>query len=123
MNDRDAQMDFVGQDNPLAAVTADDAIAAQVSTLADQPEIGRPGRRAGTRDLVVSRTPFVAVQASHKRAHRGLAPASPLATMATRMTPFNFLSHCSPGLVAASPLWRPPGCEENETQWRKESRF
>ena len=54
-------MDFIGQDNPLAAVNADDAIVAQVSTLADQPEIGRPGRRAGTRELVISRTPFVAV--------------------------------------------------------------
>ena len=61
MNDRDAQMDFIGQDNPLAAITAGDAIAAQISTLADQPEIGRPGRRAGTRELVISRTPFVAV--------------------------------------------------------------
>jgi len=61
LKDRDAQIDFIGQDNPLAAVTAGDAIAAQIGTLADQPEIGRPGRRAGTRELVISRTPFVAV--------------------------------------------------------------
>jgi toxin ParE1/3/4 len=54
-------MDFIRRDNPLAAVTAGDAMAAQISTLAEQPDIGRPGRRAGTRELVISRTPFVAV--------------------------------------------------------------
>ena len=61
MRDRDAQIDFIAQDNPLAAVDAGDAITAQIGMLADQPEIGRPGRRAGTRELVISRTPFVAV--------------------------------------------------------------
>ncbi|MDE2466746.1 MAG: type II toxin-antitoxin system RelE/ParE family toxin [Alphaproteobacteria bacterium] len=61
MRDRDAQIDFIAQDNPLAAVNAGDAITAQIGMLVDQPEIGRPGRRAGTRELVISRTPFVAV--------------------------------------------------------------
>jgi len=61
MRDRDAQIDFIGHDNPLAAVIAGDAIAEQISALADQPEIGRPGRRTGTRELVISRTPFIAV--------------------------------------------------------------
>ena len=51
----------ISRDNPLAAVAAGDAIAAQIRTLADQPEIGRPGRREGTRELVIRHTPFIAV--------------------------------------------------------------
>lgn len=38
-----------------------DAIEAAVSRLADFPESARPGRVPGTRELVVSATPFVVV--------------------------------------------------------------
>jgi toxin ParE1/3/4 len=31
----------------------------RVDTLADHPEIGRPGRIPGTRELVITNTPFV----------------------------------------------------------------
>jgi toxin ParE1/3/4 len=36
-----------------------ETIFAAVETLPRFPQSGRPGRRAGTRELVVSRTPFI----------------------------------------------------------------
>lgn len=58
---RDAQITYIAQDNPLAAVTQGDHIAEQIEILLQHPEMGRPGRKKGTRELVISRTPFVAV--------------------------------------------------------------
>ena len=46
--------------SPRAAVKVDDQIVAAVRRLLDFPESGRPGRVAGTRELVVPRTPFIA---------------------------------------------------------------
>jgi len=61
INDRDAQLDYIAQDNPLAAITQGDRIAEQVDTLLQHPQMGRPGRKQGTRELVISRTPFIVV--------------------------------------------------------------
>lgn len=61
INDRDAQLDYIAQDNPLAAVTQGDRIDEQADTLLQHPQMGRPGRRQGTRELVISRTPFIVV--------------------------------------------------------------
>lgn len=61
VNDRDAQLDYIAQDNPLAAVTQGDRIEDQVDQLLEHPQIGRPGRKQGTRELVISRTPFIVV--------------------------------------------------------------
>jgi toxin ParE1/3/4 len=58
---RDAQIAYIAQDNPLAAVTQGDRIAEQIDILLQHPEMGRPGRKKGTRELVISRTPFVLV--------------------------------------------------------------
>jgi toxin ParE1/3/4 len=58
---RDAQLDYIGQDNPAAAIHVDDEIDSQVMQLSDFPRIGRPGKRAGTRELVIDRTPYIAV--------------------------------------------------------------
>lgn len=58
---RDAQIAYIAQDNPLAAITQGDRIAEQVNMLLQHPEMGRPGRKKGTRELVISRTPFVVV--------------------------------------------------------------
>lgn len=63
-----AQLDYIAQDNPLAAIGQDEQIERQVNMLADHPKMGRPGRVAGTRELVVSSTPFVVIyrlQAQH----------------------------------------------------------
>lgn len=59
--DRDAQLDYIAQDNPVAAIEQGDRIAHQVALLAEHPEMGRAGRKQGTRELVISRTPFVIV--------------------------------------------------------------
>ena len=55
------QIAYIGQDNPLAAITQGDRIAEQVNMLMEHPQMGRPGRKKGTRELVISRTPYVVV--------------------------------------------------------------
>ena len=62
------QLDYIAQDNPLAAIGQDEQIERQVNMLLAHPEMGRPGRVAATRELVISGTPFVLVyrlQAQH----------------------------------------------------------
>lgn len=61
IQDRDAQLDYIAQDNPMAAVSQGDRIAEQVEILKQHPQMGRPGRKQGTRELVISRTPFIVV--------------------------------------------------------------
>lgn len=61
MADRAAQLDYIALDNPRAAVAQGDRIAHQVSQLVRHPAMGRPGRVEGTRELVISRTPFIVV--------------------------------------------------------------
>lgn len=39
-------------DNPAAAVTMDELLAENAARLLDHPRLGRPGRVAGTRELV-----------------------------------------------------------------------
>jgi|SRR5450830_1327489 len=55
------QLDHIAQDNPLAAISQDEQIEHQVDMLMQHPQMGRPGRKKGTRELVISRTPFIAV--------------------------------------------------------------
>ena len=55
------QLDYIAQDNPLAAIDQDERIEHQIDMLLQHPQMGRPGRKKGTRELVISRTPFVAV--------------------------------------------------------------
>jgi len=58
--DRDAIFKHIEAESPRAAVNVDDQIVAAVRRLLNFPESGRPGRVAGTRELVVPRTPFIA---------------------------------------------------------------
>lgn len=51
---------YVARDNSRAADRQIERVLAAVAGLLQFPEIGRPGRRAGTRELVVSRTPYIA---------------------------------------------------------------
>ena len=53
------QVAYVAERNPRAALALGDAVEAAVRRLADYPYSGRPGRFAGTRELVVSGTPYV----------------------------------------------------------------
>ena len=59
-SDREAIFDYIEADSPQAAVTVDDRIRAQVEELVKFPEMGRPGRLEGTRELVIRRTPYIA---------------------------------------------------------------
>ena len=45
----------------MAAVSQGDRIAEQIEILQQHPQMGRPGRKQGTRELVISRTPFIVV--------------------------------------------------------------
>jgi toxin ParE1/3/4 len=50
---------YIAQDNPEAAIRMVLKIIRSVEQLADSPGLGRPGRIPGTRELVVSGTPFL----------------------------------------------------------------
>ena len=59
MDDLDDIAGYISQDNPEAARHTVRRLWTAVKSLAEQPEMGRPGRVHGTRELVVSDTPFV----------------------------------------------------------------
>ena len=59
MDDLEEIADYISQDNPEAARRVVSRLWTAVKNLAQQPEMGRPGRVYGTRELVVSDTPFV----------------------------------------------------------------
>ncbi|WP_017739302.1 type II toxin-antitoxin system mRNA interferase toxin, RelE/StbE family [Pseudomonas sp. CBZ-4] len=65
LKDRDAIFDFIEQDNPRAAIEIDIRIEDQTQRLAHFPESGRVGRCAGTRELVIGRTPYIAAYRIH----------------------------------------------------------
>jgi len=50
---------YIASDNPVAAYRVHDDIRKQTSLLAIYPELGRPGRVRGTRELVVTGTPYI----------------------------------------------------------------
>ncbi len=59
--DREAIFDYIETDSPQAAIIVDDRIREQVEALMNFPEMGRLGRVDGTRELVIQRTPYIAV--------------------------------------------------------------
>jgi toxin ParE1/3/4 len=50
---------YIAQDNPAAAARVHERILSSVSRLAQMPNSGRPGRVDGTRELVVTPTPYI----------------------------------------------------------------
>jgi len=60
LEDREAIFDYIEADSPRAAISVDDRIETRVEGLAQFPEMGRPGRIEGTRELVISGTPYIA---------------------------------------------------------------
>jgi len=51
---------YIGQDAPAAAkATAEKIIETVEATIPGNPQIGRPGRVSGTRELVLGRTPYI----------------------------------------------------------------
>jgi toxin ParE1/3/4 len=60
LRDLEAIGDFIARDNPAAAASTIATIFDAAEKLAKHPHLGRAGRVAETRELVVARTPFVA---------------------------------------------------------------
>ena len=56
-----AIFDYVLSERPAAAVPLVDAIEARVKLLESHPNIGRPGRIVGTRELVIAGTNYIVV--------------------------------------------------------------
>jgi toxin ParE1/3/4 len=59
--DRDAIFGYIEAQSPQAAAAVDRRIRLAVAGLRKAPGIGRPGRVTNTRELVVGRTPYIAV--------------------------------------------------------------
>jgi len=59
IRDRDAIHAYIARDNPARAYEVVLAITKAVNLLADFPQLGRLGRKAGTQDLVVPRLPYI----------------------------------------------------------------
>ena len=55
------QLAYIALRNPDAASSQSRRVEAAVGRLVDHPTMGRPGRRPGTRELVISKTPFLLV--------------------------------------------------------------
>lgn len=57
--DLDAICDYIAEYNSQAAWDIYKTIRERVKALATQPNIGRPGRVHGTRELVITDTPYI----------------------------------------------------------------
>lgn len=53
IRDRDEIYDYIEADNPVAAMALDELFFEKAARLVDHPALGRPGRVAGTPELVV----------------------------------------------------------------------
>ncbi|WP_192355552.1 type II toxin-antitoxin system mRNA interferase toxin, RelE/StbE family [Mesorhizobium mediterraneum] len=60
LSDRDGIFTHIEADNPAAAIAIDERIVAATRRLRDFPESGRSGRVPGTRELVITGTPYIA---------------------------------------------------------------
>ena len=65
--------DFIAEDSLSAANRQAETIVRAVMQLADYPEMGRPGRIAGTRELVIQGTSYIAAYRIRAQSIRVLA--------------------------------------------------
>lgn len=56
-----AQLDYIERDSLQAALTVARRVRDQAAQLAAFPELGRTGRKRGTRELVIGRTSLIVV--------------------------------------------------------------
>lgn len=61
VRNRETQLGYLGERNPTAAIDIGDAVETAVGRLVDFPESAKLGRVPGTRELIVTGTPFVIV--------------------------------------------------------------
>lgn len=59
LDNLNAVAEYISRDNPVAAARTVAAIVNAVENLERFPASGRPGRVSGTRELVVSGTPYI----------------------------------------------------------------
>jgi toxin ParE1/3/4 len=57
--DKNGYIEYIAQDNILAAIRVGDEIERQVEMLLQHPKLGRAGRVKGTRELVITGTPYI----------------------------------------------------------------
>jgi toxin ParE1/3/4 len=69
----EAAYDFIWEENPPEAEKLLETIRRAVKQLADFPEMGRPGRVDGTRELVIQSTPYIVTYRSKGNTVRILA--------------------------------------------------
>lgn len=55
----DMEAEYIARDNIAASVRVVTRIQEATKKLSDNPAIGRPGRIAGTRELLISNTPYI----------------------------------------------------------------
>ena len=67
---RDALLAYIEKESLVAALEHGDRIDDQVKQLSAHPEMGRGGRKQGTRELVISRTSFVVIYRVKPKAKR-----------------------------------------------------
>ena len=63
-------IDYIANESPSAALGQLDEIERQTDMLLEHPNLGRPGRVDGTRELVISKTPFIVIYRVRPRAKR-----------------------------------------------------
>ena len=59
--DLDGIYEHIAPESPSAALHQLDEIETQIRLLTANPRLGRAGRQPGTRELVIARTPYLAV--------------------------------------------------------------
>ena len=59
IRDRDEIYNYIETDNPVAALALDELFEETAARLVDHPGMGRPGREAGTRELVAHKNYIV----------------------------------------------------------------
>lgn len=57
--DLDEVESYIAEDNPSAAIDTVLKIINMVGLLSEQPGIGRAGRVPGTKELIITKTPFI----------------------------------------------------------------
>lgn len=61
ISDREAIFNYIEADSLRVAIKVDDRIEAQIDRLTATPEIERLGRVAGTYELIIQKTPYIAI--------------------------------------------------------------
>lgn len=67
LRNRYKQLDYIARDNPAAAARLDAHMERDTERLLEHPLLGREGRVPGTRELVVSHSPFILVYRVKKK--------------------------------------------------------